>query len=46
MEQMNSLPFEENSLPPKEKAFPTGKREFVFLLLILLTSWLLCNSVF
>ena len=31
---------------PRLPAFPTGKREFLFLLLILITGWLLCNSVF
>ena len=37
-----------NHLPetPRLPAFPTGKREFLFLLLILITGWLLCNSVF
>ena len=30
---------------PRLPAFPTGKREFLFLLLILVASWLLCNSV-
>ena len=31
---------------PRRPYFPTGKREFLFLLLILAASWLLCNSVF
>ena len=30
---------------PRLPAFPTGKQEFLFLLLILVASWLLCNSV-
>ena len=29
MEQMNPLPFEENSVPAEEKAFPTEKRELL-----------------
>lgn len=37
-----------NPLPeaPRMPSFPSGKREFLFLLLILAASWLLCNSVF
>lgn len=31
---------------PQRPFFPTGKREFLFLLLTLVASWLLCNSVF
>ena len=34
------------SKSPHRPFFPTGKREFLFLLLILVTGWLLCNSVF
>ena len=38
---------EENSYPiPKAPFFPSGKREFIFGLLILICGWLLCNSVF
>lgn len=43
MEEQQNHPFPET---PRRPFFPTGKRELVFLLLILLTSWLLCNSVF
>ena len=43
MEEQQNYPFPET---PQRPFFPTGKREFIFLLLILLTSWLLCNSVF
>ena len=43
MEEQQNYPFPET---PQRPFFPTGKREFIFLLLILLTSWLLCNCVF
>ena len=40
---------QQNRIPPethRPPAFPAGKREFLFLLLILIIGWLLCNSVF
>jgi hypothetical protein len=43
MEEQQNYSFPE---APRLPAFPAGKREFLFLLLILATSWLLCNSVF
>ena len=43
MEEQQNFPFPE---APRLPAFPSGKREFLFLLLILVTGWLLCNSVF
>ncbi len=41
LQQNDHLP-----VTPRLPAFPSGKREFLFLLLILVTGWLLCNSVF
>lgn len=33
-------------LAPRQPFFPSGKREFLFGLLILVCGWLLCNSIF
>lgn len=43
MEEQQKYSFPET---PQRPFFPSGKREFLFLLLILIIGWLLCNSVF